>query len=211
MDKYYRVSARNPIHSRVSKTDLKMWTDGNVIVGSLKYWQFANEQIDDLTNLSLLTGLNAVNAAEALFGFNFTYCPTRGLCYDGVACSRHWVGILEMLLDDGTPYIVNEDNSIDKDRPFWIWQFTGEEIAPLPEGDGFIVKPEHIVGREPALQALYDADSLLCGNNRGHVLYPILIECCAEIEDYYGNTWITRSSPQYKLYERFKADGGMCT
>lgn len=202
---FYRVSARNPLRFPNSKSDIKMWQDGNTLVGSLAYWQFTDGQIDDITNLSQIIGLDVVKAAENLFGFRFSYCPTRGLCYTGVACSTTQMGLFPMIESNGACYTAEEKGSNEDIRKeFYMWGIEGRMIAPLPEGDGFLVYPEKIISKSESL-GFYNLAKQYSYKDTNQLAVDSMCEICSYMEDHYGNMWITRNSPQYKLYEEFIA------
>ena len=199
---FYRVSPRNPVYHPVSKSDLKMWRDGTSIIGSLNYWQFSNGPVDDLSDPILATGNDAVSFAESLFGIGFLYSEKRGLCYDGVAACRDTRSIYEMINFDGSCYTSHEGDDTDQGKRFWVWKFEGEEVAPLPEGDGYVVKPVKVLDRECSLQFSHDMGQFSASDLQ-RMLYGDMIQCCADLDDRFGNIWIRRFSPQYTLYEEY--------
>ena len=201
---FYRVSPRDPTYHPISKSDLKMWRDGISIIGSLNYWQFSNGPVDDLTNPVLVTGDHAVALAGSLFGVGFLYSEKRGLCYDGVAACRGERSVYEMINFDGSCYTSNEGDDTDQGKQFWVWKFEGEVIAPLPEGDGYVVKPVKVLERQCSQQFLQDMSQFDAHDLR-RMLYGEMIQCCADLDDRFGNIWIKRFSSQYTLYEEYCA------
>ena len=204
-DVFYRISPRNPLLDPISKSDLKMWSNGDTIVGALKYWQYSNNPVDDMTVLTQLSEKNAAIAAEQLFEIDFAYHARRGLCYDGVAACKCERSVYEMIELDGSCYTAHEDVNIDENEKFWVWKFEAEEISPLPEGDGYIVQPRKILGKECSREFANDMGQFDPYDLR-NMLYSSLIGCCRDLDNRFGDIWIKRFSPQYKLFEQYVAN-----
>ena len=199
-DVFYRVSVRNPLDHPTSKSDLVMFSNGSKIVASLDYWKFSNHSTSDLDELTRLRKEDAVESAKTLFGIDFVWEQGRGLCYDGVAVCKNQRAAYEMINSDGTCYTTHEKINTDVGKTFWVWYLQGKEIAPLPEGDGYIIKPQVILDREPALE-FSSSWQQFCGRDLAKMLHRDMVQCCADIDKKFGHIWKARSSAQYRLYK----------
>ena len=179
-----------------------MWEGGTIIIGSLKYWQFSNTLIMDLVNPRQLNGDNAAKAAQELFQIKFLHSENKGLCYNGVAATKNPFVLYEIIDDNGVCYIAKENNN-GPIRPSWVWSFEGEEIAPLPEGDGYVVKPTKVLEKEHPLTFVNDMTQFDYKDIQREVRKDI-VECCHSINKRFGEIWINQYNPlftQYKLYQ----------
>ena len=205
---FYRVSARNPMTEQLSKSDLKIWTHKDKILASLDYWQFSNENTDDLDNFISIDKDIQARLASELFGIPFNICEVRGLCYEGIAVTTEQVFAAEMINENGICYTASEQYNDDINKEFFVWELMGEIISPLLEGDGFVIKPTEIIDKYETLEfvdEIWNSDLSMSG------VYSWYLKrnahyCCKQIEETYGDIWINRNSVQYNNYMMYGDD-----
>lgn len=199
LEKFYRISARDPIEQLTSMTDLKIWSDLQTTLAVLEYWEFCGGFQSGQRLLYPIPAECATTLARKLFGFEFHFCEVRGLCYQGVAARECPFCLYGLVKKDGTCFTAYERFDTDKDKPFFVWRFEGERIAPLPEGDGWIVKPTNILDKEPAKDFYVD---MSCYDYKDHLWYQqrSSYRVLSAMEKRYSSIWVNRESPQYNTF-----------
>ena len=139
---YYRMSNTDPANMESTVSNIVMYRNKDGVIFATCTFDYpkmiySKNGPQCYQTAEMLKGQEAVEAAEAFWGIEFTWCEERRLCYVGL-CARetreemwHYSNFRDMY---GTK----------------IWAFEGEEIAPIPLGDGYIVKALKTINTEYA-------------------------------------------------------------
>lgn len=139
---YYRMSNTDPVTMEGTESNITMYKnkDGEIFAAcNFDYPKMIYSKNGPQCHISAtrLIGQEAVKAAKKFWGIEFIWCEKRRLCYKGI-CARetreemwHYSNFRDMY---GTK----------------IWAFEGEEVAPIPLGDGYIVKAYKTINTEYA-------------------------------------------------------------
>ena len=139
---YYRMSNTDPANMESTVSNIVMYRNKDGVIFATCTFDYPKMVYSKngpqcYQTAEMLKGQEAVEAAEEFWGIEFIWCEERGLCYKGI-CARE-------TREEMWHY------SQYTDIYGWeLWEFEGEVIAPIPLGDGYIVKVLKTISTEDA-------------------------------------------------------------